>query len=383
MLLALTTSAGVLTVFTWAYLLLARGRFWRIKSSVPPLPPTGETPASVAAIIPARNEAKFISASMSSLLSQVSVRQLHVFVVDDNSTDGTARIAREVAQAGSTARATVIDGQPLPWGWSGKLWAVEQGIASARAHGPEFFVLTDADIRHAPENVATLLAIAQSGGYDLVSLMVKLRCETVAEKLLIPAFVFFFFKLYPPAWVADPQRATSGAAGGCILVRREALERVGGIAAIRGAIIDDCALARAVKSSGGKLWLGLAPTTQSLRSYRSFAAIGRMIARTAFNQLRHSSLLLVAALLGLTVAYLLPPALLFTRRALPISLGAFAWAMMTVSYLPMIRFYRLNPLWALTLPAAAAFYMGATVVSAFRYWSGRGGEWKGRAQDRL
>ena len=376
-------SVGMVVVLVWAYLLVAHGRFWCIGRLMPPAP-SSDTRASVAVIIPARNEAEFIAESVASLLRQNLVRDLRIFVVDDNSTDATAQAARDTAPlAGNAVSVTVIEGQPLPPGWTGKLWAVQQGIEAAREGGPEFFLLTDADIRHAVDSVATLVATARSGGYDLVSLMVKLRCETLAEKLLIPAFVFFFFKLYPPAWVADPRRTTAGAAGGCILIRREALERAGGIAAIRSAIIDDCALAQAVKRSGGKLWLGLTPATQSMRSYGSFAAIGQMIARAAFYQLRHSTLLLVAALLGLIIAYLLPVALLFTRHALPAALGAAAWAMMVIAYLPMIRFYRLTPLWALTLPPAALFYMGATVVSAFKYWSGRGGEWKGRAQDRL
>ncbi len=381
MLWAVVIAGGFIAVLSWAYLLLFHGQFWRVRRLIP-LPATCGATASVAVIIPARNEAEFISASLESLLHQTCAADLRIFVVDDNSTDATTDVACKAARQAASAPVSVIQGRPLPPGWTGKLWAIQQGIEAARAVKPEFFLLTDADIRHAPESVATLIAMARSGGFDLVSLMVKLRCETAAEKLLIPAFVFFFFKLYPPAWVANPRRGAAGAAGGCILVCAEALQRAGGIGAIRSAIIDDCALARAVKRSGGKLWLGLTPSTQSMRSYGSFAAIGRMVARAAFYQLRHSILLLGAALLGLAIAYLLPVALLFAGSALPIVLGATAWALMAVSYLPMIRFYRLNPLWALTLPAAALFYMGATIVSAFSYWAGYGGQWKGRAQDR-
>jgi hopene-associated glycosyltransferase HpnB len=194
--------------------------------------------------------------------------------------------------------------------------------------------------------------------------------------------VFFFFKLYPPAWTRDSRHATAGAAGGCLLIRPGALASAGGIAAIRGEIIDDCALALTVKSNGGKVWLGMTGESVSIRPYGSFSEIGRIISRTAFNQLQHSTLLLLGAIAGLTLTYLLPPALLFSRHTLPIVLGALAWAIMTAAYLPMVRFYRLNQLWALTLPLAALFYMGTTIHSAFRFWSGRGGQWKGRAQDR-
>jgi hopene-associated glycosyltransferase HpnB len=232
-----------------------------------------------------------------------------------------------------------------------------------------------------PENIATLVSIAEAGGYDLASFMVKLHCGTLAEKFLIPAFVFFFFMLYPPPWIRDSRRRVAGAAGGCILIRPEALERAGGMAAIRGEVIDDCALARAVKSSGGRVWLGLTESAASARPYQTFAEAGRMISRTAFNQLQHSVWLLLFSLAGLAVTYLLPPALLLSGQRWPVILGASAWLLMTTAYLPMVRFYRLNFLWALTLPLVAVFYMCATLHSAVRYWSGRGGLWKGRVQD--
>jgi hopene-associated glycosyltransferase HpnB len=246
---------------------------------------------------------------------------------------------------------------------------------------PDFLLLTDADIEHAPENVATLVNVAEGGGYDLASLMVKLHCCTGAEKLLIPAFVFFFFMLYPPEWVRDPRRQTAGAAGGCMLIRPAALERIGGIAAIRPEIIDDCALARAVKRSGGKIWMGAAAEAHSLRPYKSFGEIERMIARTAFNQLKHSFWLLLGTVLGMLLLYVLPIALLASGSARPALVGAVAFALMTAAYLPMVRFYRLNPLWAVSLPLSAVFYTAATIQSAVNYWRGGGGEWKGRAQD--
>ena len=232
-----------------------------------------------------------------------------------------------------------------------------------------------------PGEIAALADRAESERLDLVSLMVRLATITFAERCLIPAFVFFFLKLYPPAWIASPRSSVAGAAGGCMLIRPASLARAGGLAAIRGCIIDDCALARAVKSSGGRIRLDLARQTRSLRVYGSFAEIGAMISRTAFNQLRHSYLALAATLLGLVVTYLAPPLLLLTREPLVMSLGAAAWLLMTFCYLPMIRFYRVSALYALMLPAVALFYAAATVHSAVQYAAGRGGRWKGRAQD--
>ncbi len=375
--------AGAVCFIIWLYLLLAHGRFWmvwRLEAATKPLAQAG----LIAVVVPARNEGDVIASSVSSLLQQSCARSLHIFLVDDNSTDGTAATAREAARNNGRMDAlTVIAGQPLPAGWSGKLWAVQQGIEQALQLQPDFILLTDADIQHSPENIATLVAVAEHGGYDLASFMVRLHCRTLAEKLLIPAFVFFFFMLYPPEWIRDSRRKTAGAAGGCILIRPEALARAGGIAAIRNEIIDDCALAAAVKRSGGKIWLGVTSETSSLRAYGSFAGIERMIARTAFNQLRHSGWLVLAALAGLALTYLLPLALLFSRSWSLVALGAAAYLLMLVAYFPMVRFYGLSVVWALTLPVSAAFYMWATIHSAFMYWSGRGGEWKGRAQDVL
>lgn len=372
-------AAGAVSALIWAYLLLGRGRFWRVSRTTPA---AQEFTRRVAVVVPARNEAAVIAQSLNSLL-RAAGNSLHVYLVDDGSSDGTAQTARQTAASlGKMESLTILEGQPLPPGWSGKLWAVSQGVAAARSFRPEFILLADADIVHSAGTIAELVAIAENGGYDLVSFMVKLHCRNIAERLLIPAFVFFFFMLYPPAWIADPRRATAGAAGGCLLIRPQALDRIGGIEAIRGEIIDDCALARAVKRGGGKLWLGLTEASASVRPYGSFAEIGRMISRTAFNQLRHSTVLLLGTMVGLAVTYLLPPGLLFSGHAAPIISGVIAWALMTISYLPMVRFYRLNPLWALSLPLAAVFYMGATIHSAAKYWRGRGGEWKGRAQDR-
>jgi hopene-associated glycosyltransferase HpnB len=377
------TVAGALCLLIWLYLCLFHGRFWRIDTIVVHPPSSDVSPAKIAVIIPARNEADVVGQCVTSLLKQTGGHSIHVFLVDDASSDATAEIARETARAaGASEHLTIRQGSPLAPGWSGKLWAVQQGVEMAREVHPDFFLLTDADIVHASDSVAALVAMARTGPYDLASFMVKLHCTTFAERALIPAFVFFFLKLYPPVWISDPRRKVAGAAGGSILVRPEALERAGGIKAIRGQVIDDCALARKLKESGGRVWLGLATETRSIRPYGSFSEIGRMISRGAFNQLKHSTLMLALALVGLSITYLLPPALsLFSRQWPPALLGAAAWILMMVCFLPTLRLYRLGPLWALALPAIACFYMGATIHSAFKFWMGRGGEWKGRVQD--
>jgi hopene-associated glycosyltransferase HpnB len=374
-------AAGVLSLLIWAYLVLARGGFWRIH---PADLASGVkvNPVQIAVIIPARDEADVVGRAVRSLLQQNGDNALHIFLVDDASTDGTAQAAGAAAIAeGQAQNLTVVPGSPLPPGWSGKLWAVQQGIAQAAKTAPVFFLFTDADIEHAPDSLAMLVSIAQAGPYDMASFMVKLHCQSVSEKLLIPAFVYFFFKLYPPAWIANPRRSEAGAAGGCILIRPVALEKAGGIAAIRQEVIDDCSLAARVKRNGGRLWLGASATTRSIRPYEGFVGIGRMISRSAFNQLRHSNLLLLLSIAGMAATYLLPLVLLSGNRIVSAALGGTAWLLMIVSYMPVLRLYRLNPLWALALPVAAVFYMGATFHSAWKYWMGKGGEWKGRIQD--
>jgi hopene-associated glycosyltransferase HpnB len=384
----LTYAAAALPLAIWIYLLLARGGFWRVSRALPTQLPATSAGAGrragiqVTAVVPARNEAEGIGRAVSSLLAQTLAPPMHVIVVDDGSTDGTAEKAREAAEAaGAGERLTVLRGTPPAPGWTGKLWAMSQGIAASVARSPDFLLLTDADIEYVPGEIAALAGRAEAENLDLVSLMVRLATVTFAERCLIPAFVFFFLKLYPPAWIASPQSSVAGAAGGCMLIRPAALARAGGLAAIRGCIIDDCALARVVKSSGGRIRLGLARETRSLRVYGSFAEIGSMISRTAFNQLRHSYLALAATLVGLAVTYLAPPLLLLTREPLARGLGGAAWLLMTVCYLPMIRFYRVSAVYALTLPAVALFYAAATVHSAIQYAAGRGGRWKGRVQD--
>ena len=380
----IATCIGAVSLLIWIYLLLARGGFWRMRTDRE-LSAAQEAPArKIAIIVPARNEAALVAQAVQSLLRQTYPGPSHIFLVDDHSSDGTAEIARQAAhEAGASDRCTVIEGQPLPHGWTGKLWAVSQGLQAATSFDAEYYLLTDADVVHEPDNLASLVLRAENGDFDLVSLMVKLGCESLAERLLIPAFVFFFFKLYPPACVARSDRRTAAAAGGCMLIRPAALVRIGGIAAIHDQLIDDCALARAVKS-GGRIWLGPTSTASSLRRYQSWTEIGRMISRTAFTQLRHSTLLLLAVFAGMTMTYLAPPILLFSGSLFgppAAAFGAAAWLLQSIAYWPTLRFYGLLPLWAPLLPLASLFYLGATILSALQYWQGRGGLWKGRVQD--
>ena len=279
----LATSVATLTAVTWSYLAFARGAFWRIKGAKLDASDNAGFSGGVVAVVPARNEAELIGRVVTSLLNQRVA--MPVILVDDESTDGTADVARRAAEnAGKADALIVIQSKPLPAGWTGKLWSMHQGIeyARARALNPRWLLLADADVLHGSETVANLGLIALHDHYDLVSFMVKLHCESIAEKLLIPAFVYFFFMLYPPAWIRDSRRSTAGAAGGCMLVRAETLERAGGLASIRGAVIDDCALARLLKQRGGRLWIGLTDQSQSLRRYETFSDVEHMISRTAF-----------------------------------------------------------------------------------------------------
>ena len=371
---------GASSVLIWIYLLLGRGGFWHMTVDDPGSGPRVPDDRKVAVIVPARNEAGVVGRAVESLLGQDFTGSLHIFLVDDHSADRTADIARQSAQHGaSPERFTLLEARALPAGWTGKLWAVSEGLAAAAAFLPDYIWLTDADIAHEPEILSSLLERAETGNFDLVSLMVKLHCQSLAERMLIPAFVFFFFKLYPPAWVNRPESRTAAAAGGCILVRPQALARMGGIGAIREQLIDDCALARTVKKNG-KVWLGLTARSKALRNYQGFREIGGMIARTAFTQLHHSPWLLCAVIAGMALTYLAPVLLLSAGRWAAAA-GFAAWLLMAMAYRPILRFYGLSPIWALFLPLTAGFYVAATVYSAFAYWSGQGGWWKGRAQD--
>lgn len=371
---------AALSLAIWLYLLLGRGFFWCVR-----LPAPSRLPArwpSVVAVVPARNEAAVVGEAVTSLLTQDYPGRFSVVLVDDHSEDGTAAVARDAAaRLGQSERLTVLGARPLPPGWTGKLWALAEGVRQVEEGGdpPELFLFTDADIAHHRRNLAELAARLEQEQRDLVSLMVLLRCQSWAERFLIPAFVFFFAMLYPFAWSNDPHRRTAAAAGGCVLLRRSAYRRIGGFAALKDALIDDCALARAVKASGGAIWLGLTRETRSLRPYPGIGDIWRMVARTAYAQLGYSPLLLAGTVLGLAVTYLVPPALVFAG-GVTASLAGAAWAAMSLAYLPMVRFYGLTPFWAPLLPAVALVYLAATIDSARRHWQGAGGEWKGRVQ---
>ena len=361
---------ATLAVLLWLYLLLGRGRFWQSAPELPPARPAA-TP-SVAVIVPARDEAPFIAATLGSLAAQDYAGPFRIILVDDNSSDGTGTIARDLADP----RITVLTGAPRPAGWSGKLWAIAQGLAEA---GPaEFILLTDADIVHQPGHLAALAAQQQTAGSDLVSEMVALRCESLAERALVPAFVFFFQLLYPFSQVNDPQSSTAAAAGGTVLLRGAALRRIGGIEAVRGNLIDDVALAAAVKR-GGRIWLGHSVLAASRRPYPRFADIWAMVARTAYVQLRFSLLLLLGTVLAMVLTCLVPPAAALFAHGVARWLGLAAWIMLAVSYVPTLRRYRLSAFWAPLLPLIAAFYLAATIGSAVNHHRGRGVAWKGRA----
>ncbi len=361
----------------WVYLVLAHGRFW---ASTPELPPA--TPAElpdVDIVIPARDEAQTIGPVVASLLEQDYAGRFRVTLVDDNSTDGTAE------RAGTAPHLTILTGQAKPPGWSGKLWALSQGVAASSA---PVLLFTDADIVHDRRHVSALVARlnpARPGEppVDMVSEMVRLNCTSFPERALVPAFVYFFQMLYPFARVNDPRSSVAAAAGGTVLIRREALERIGGIAAIRHALIDDVTLARAVKSSGRRheaaIYLGHSGLATSIRPYPYWRDLWQMISRTAFTQLRHSALLLLLTLAGLALVWLVPAYEMFFGHGWARIAGLATFALAAGSYMPTLRRYRRSPLWALALPLIACFYMAATIGSALNHWFGRGARWKNRA----
>ncbi|MGR3937153.1 glycosyltransferase [Streptomyces sp. BRA346] len=408
-------AAGSLVV--WLWLLLGQGFFWRTDVRLPRTPPgehgnppdgqgnppdqdgnppdghgpaPGEEPGgwpSVAIVVPARDEAAVLPASLPSLLAQDYPGPAEVFLIDDGSSDGTGKLARELADTYGGLPLTVgSPGEPEP-GWTGKLWAVRHGIALAKsAHKSEFLLLTDADIAHEPDSLRELVRAARAHGLDLVSQMARLRVTTGWERLIVPAFVYFFAQLYPFRWVNRRRGRRAAAAGGCVLLRRGAAERAGVPEVIRQAIIDDVALARAVKRSGGAIWLGLADRVDSVRPYPGLGELWRMVSRSAYAQLRHNPLLLVAAVVGLAGVYLAPPVALcagaLTGRPALLVAGAAAWALMAVTYVPMLRYYR-QTLWlAPLLPLTALLYLLMTVDSALRHWRGQGAAWKGRTYAR-
>lgn len=397
MLLILTA----LALAIWIFLLLFWGNFWRcdqrLDETTAFIAPATESVSipSIGIVIPARNEAEVIAISLGSLLHQSYAGPMQLVLVDDLSSDGTGAIAAQVAaeiapqhdaaEARPKRQLTVLPGQPLPPGWTGKLWALKQGIEflQRQPEPPNYLLLTDADIAHDIDNLARLVTKAEQEQLGLASLMVQLCCESPWEKRLIPAFIFFFQKLYPFPWVNQPRHPMAAAAGGCILIRHDMLQAIGGIGCVRDALIDDCALGAAVQRSGGKLWLGLSQRTRSLRPYPSLETIWNMVARTAYTQLHYSPLLLLGTICGMGLVYLIAPIAtltgLITANELLLGLGGLTWLLMAIAYAPTLRLYG-QPMWAgLGLPAIALLYSLMTLDSARRHWQGKGGQWKGRS----
>ncbi|NLU68231.1 glycosyltransferase [Streptomyces sp. HNM0574] len=375
--MSLVTWVALASLAVWLWLLLGQGFFWRTDVRLPPGPDAEVTHwPTVAVVVPARDEAAVLPSSLPSLLAQEYPGRAEVFLVDDGSRDGTAEVARELARArpGGLPLTVGSPGDPAP-GWTGKLWALRHGIALARARtDTEFLLLTDADIAHAPDSLRALVRSARGRGLDLVSQMARLRVEGRWERLVIPAFVYFFAQLYPFRRVNRPASRTAAAAGGCVLLRTETAVRAGIPDSVRGAVIDDVTVARAVQRAGGRIWLGLADRAWSVRPYAGLAELWDMVARTAYAQLRHSRLLLAGTVAGLALVYAVPPvAALCGSWA-----GWAAWLVMTVTYVPMLRYYGQPLWWALTLPFTAVLYTLMTLDSARRHHRGRGAAWKGR-----
>lgn len=379
-------AVAALSLAAWAYLVLAHGRFWLCDQRLEGRDPAPARWPAVVAVVPARDEADVLPRTLRSLLDQDYPGELRIVLVDDESGDGTADVARRLAKEHPAgARLVVASVPPRPPGWVGKMWALASGLRAALETGPapEAWLLTDADVAHGPDNLRRLVAKQQAEALDLVSLMVRLEADRGWSRLLVPAFVYFFQKLYPFARVNDPRSRTAGAAGGCVLVRREALLRAGGIEALRGEVIDDCALGLAVKRSGGRLWLGHSATERSIRPYAGLGDVWRMVARSAYTQLRHSPLLLAGTLVGLAVLYLVPP---LAALALPLhgdaaaaALAAGAWLLAAASFAPTLALYGRSLAWAPALPLAGALYAAMTFDSARRHWRSQGASWKGRA----
>ncbi|MGP4048165.1 glycosyltransferase [Streptomyces sp. 2A115] len=390
------TAVGSLAA--WLWLFLGQGFFWRTDLRLPPRREPDAWP-SVCVVVPARDEAAVLPESLPSLLAQDYPGRAEIFLVDDGSSDGTGELARELSRRHGGLTLTVDSPGEPPAGWTGKLWAVRHGIGLARARAPEYLLLTDADIAHAPDSLRELVAAARTGGFDLVSQMARLRVESVWERLVVPAFVYFFAQLYPFRWIAVKGSRTAAAAGGCVLLRTDAAERARIPDAIRQAVIDDVALARAVKDSGGHIWLGLAERGEtgvppdgvrgkvdSVRPYPRLHDLWRMVSRSAYAQLRHNPLLLAGTVLGLAVVYLVPPVAFFAGLAADSAgatvAGGLAWLLMTVTYVPMLRYYRQSLLLAPLLPVTAFLYLLMTVDSAVQHYRGRGAAWKGRTYTR-
>ena len=385
---------SVSALLAWGWLTLFRGRFWATDQRLEVLKAKerGSWPG-VVVVIPARNESEVIGQTIPTVLGQRYPGALSVYLVDDRSSDGTADVAREASREIANGRQLqVVTAKERPEGWAGKVWALQQGVEAAKAVDHEYFWFTDADIAHSPDVLVSLVARAEEEGLDMVSVMAKLHVSTFWDRLLIPAFVFFFGKLYPFRWVNDHEKSTAAAAGGCVLVRRERLVEGGGFESMRDAIIDDCTLARLVRGpeGRGRLWLGMSQEVQSIRPYDGLRGIWDMVARTAYVQLRRSPVLLAGTILGMAWLYLGPLAAMSAGIGLAavgvwdtptwvmLVSGAGGWGLMSAIYTPMLKWYRLNRWWGPLLPIAGLLYTLMTVDSGRRYWMSRGGGWKGR-----
>jgi hopene-associated glycosyltransferase HpnB len=386
----MSVTIALCSLVIWIYLLVGRGQFWRTQpvllDRVQLVAPTSIVWPTVAIVIPARNEAAMLPLTLEPLLKQDYPGKLAIYLVDDQSNDGTGTIAQELAAANPAIAFQIIPSQPLPPGWTGKLWALHQGLAAAAVS--DYVLLTDADICHDRASLRYLVLKAETEQRDLVSLMVQLRCESFWERLLIPAFVFFFAKLYPFSWVNQPDRATAAAAGGCSLVRRSALDQIGGIAALKDALIDDCTLAAKIKhrdnpSNQHRIWLGLTTEIRSVRPYEDLASIWNMVARTAYTQLNYSPLLLLGTIVGMALVYLVAPIgiiySLFSQQSELLGITIVTYGLMVISYRPTIQFYHCPGIYALALPLIGLMYNLMTIDSAWRHWRGKGGQWKGRS----
>ena len=382
---------SIVSFGAWIYLVFFRGNYWRVGETLPREAASREQWPSVVTIVPARNEAAVINTSVKALLKQDYPGKLKILVVDDQSRDRTGKVAMRAAEASeSPVSFSVMAGSPPPADWTGKMWALSQGVGKMSQTVPDadYYWFTDADIVHSKSCLRRLIQKAEDGDQDLVSLMVKLESKGIWELLLIPPFVYFFKKLYPFEWISDPEKKTAGAAGGCLLLRTEALENIGGIESIKDALIDDCTLADRVKKfgrpDGGKVWLGLTARSRSIRPYNGLRGIWKMVARSAYTQLDHSPLKLLGTLLGMIIVYLMPPLAVATwpvhQNDFALYAGGASWLLMAYSFWPTLRLYSL-PVWlAPSLPIAAGFYTLMTIDSAISHWRGKGGEWKGRTQ---
>lgn len=363
-------AAGTVALLMWALVAAAPWRPWSTRERLDAPQPDPERLDDVTALVPARDEAAHIGDTLAGLGAQGA--GLSVIVIDDQSGDDTAA----TAAASGLPRLQVLRGTAPPAGWSGKLWALEQGRLRVQT---DLILLVDADVRLDPGVVGALRAKLRERDLAAVSLMVELRMRGFWERLLLPAFVYFFKLLYPFRLANAAGGPVAAAAGGCILLRQAALADIGGFGALRGALIDDCTLARRLKARGHRTWIGLTHAAHCTRAYPELGDVWRMVARSAFTQLRHSPALLALCTLAMLAAFVAPLAALLAGDAAARAAGAGALALMTLTYVPLLRYYALAPAWAATLPIAGVLYLGMTWSSALAHWRGAGAQWKGRS----